>query len=87
MNSCVCPAGKSSDRDDGESSGQETDEETAPHTFARQLQYPSSTVKRFPVPEEKVSWEVPDINYMTYLTKLSNVMLDCLSYVTQILLF
>ncbi|KAL1267375.1 hypothetical protein QQF64_032738 [Cirrhinus molitorella] len=50
--------GKSSDRDDGESSGQETDEESAPHTFARQLQYPSSTIKRFPVPEEKVPWEV-----------------------------
>uniref|UniRef100_A0A672QGX0 Uncharacterized protein n=1 Tax=Sinocyclocheilus grahami TaxID=75366 RepID=A0A672QGX0_SINGR len=55
---------KSSDRDDGESSGQETDEETAPHTFARQLQYPSSTVKRFPVPEEKVPWEV---NFTPYL--------------------
>ncbi|XP_056127350.1 transient receptor potential cation channel subfamily M member 2 [Rhinichthys klamathensis goyatoka] len=50
---------KSSDRDDGESSGQETDDESAPHTFARQLVYPgSNVVKRFPVPEEKVPWEV-----------------------------
>uniref|UniRef100_A0A8C1D523 Transient receptor potential cation channel, subfamily M, member 2 n=1 Tax=Cyprinus carpio carpio TaxID=630221 RepID=A0A8C1D523_CYPCA len=83
-NSSVCPEGRSSDRDDGESSGQETDEEAAPHTFARQLQYPCSTVKRFPVPEEKVPWEVPDINYITYFTKLNNIILDCLSYVTHV---
>ncbi|XP_016108589.1 transient receptor potential cation channel subfamily M member 2-like [Sinocyclocheilus grahami] len=61
--------GKSSDRDDGESSGQETDEESAPHTFARQLQYPGSTVKRFPVPEEKVPWEV---NFTPYLPPVYN---------------
>ncbi|RXN16987.1 transient receptor potential cation channel subfamily M member 2 [Labeo rohita] len=61
--------GKSSDRDDGESSGQETDEESAPHTFARQLQYPSSTVERFPVPEEKVPWEV---NFTQYLPPVYN---------------
>uniref|UniRef100_A0A8C1M7Y9 Transient receptor potential cation channel, subfamily M, member 2 n=1 Tax=Cyprinus carpio TaxID=7962 RepID=A0A8C1M7Y9_CYPCA len=61
--------GRSSDRDDGESSGQETDEEAAPHTFARQLQYPSSTVKRFPVPEEKVPWEV---NFTPYLPPVYN---------------
>uniref|UniRef100_A0A673LHM8 Transient receptor potential cation channel subfamily M member 2 n=1 Tax=Sinocyclocheilus rhinocerous TaxID=307959 RepID=A0A673LHM8_9TELE len=60
---------KSSDRDDGESSGQETDEESAPHTFARQLQYPGSTVKRFPVPEEKVPWEV---NFTPYLPPVYN---------------
>uniref|UniRef100_A0A8C1D377 Transient receptor potential cation channel, subfamily M, member 2 n=1 Tax=Cyprinus carpio carpio TaxID=630221 RepID=A0A8C1D377_CYPCA len=73
--------GRSSDRDDGESSGQETDEEAAPHTFARQLQYPCSTVKRFPVPEEKVPWEVPDINYITYFTKLNNIILDLLNFI------
>ncbi|KTG36711.1 hypothetical protein cypCar_00028515 [Cyprinus carpio] len=61
--------GRSSDRDDGESSGQETDEEAAPHTFARQLQYPCSTVKRFPVPEEKVPWEV---NFTPYLPPVYN---------------
>ncbi|XP_048050691.1 transient receptor potential cation channel subfamily M member 2 isoform X2 [Megalobrama amblycephala] len=61
--------GKSSDRDDGDSSGQETDEESPPHTFARQLQYPGSTVKRFPVPEEKVSWEV---NFTSYLPPIYN---------------
>ena len=33
------------------------------HVNARQLYYPDSTVTRFPVPEEKVSWEVPDFNY------------------------
>uniref|UniRef100_A0A8C1TMH0 Transient receptor potential cation channel subfamily M member 2 n=1 Tax=Cyprinus carpio TaxID=7962 RepID=A0A8C1TMH0_CYPCA len=60
---------RSSDRDDGESSGQETDEEAAPHTFARQLQYPCSTVKRFPVPEEKVPWEV---NFTPYLPPVYN---------------
>ncbi|XP_077071926.1 transient receptor potential cation channel subfamily M member 2 isoform X3 [Siphateles boraxobius] len=61
--------GKSSDRDDGESSGQDTDDESAPHTFARQLQYPGSNVKRFPVPEEKVSWEV---NFTPYLPPVYN---------------
>ena len=33
------------------------------HVNARQLYYPDSTITRFPVPEEKVSWEVPDFNY------------------------
>lgn len=60
---------KSSDRDDGESSEQETDDESAPHTLARQLQYPDSNVKRFPVPEEKVSWEV---NFTAYLPPVYN---------------
>ncbi|KAI7808565.1 putative transient receptor potential cation channel subfamily M member 2 [Triplophysa rosa] len=55
--------GRSFDRDDGDSSGQETEDE-APHTFARQLQYPGSNVTRFPVPEEKVSWET---NFTPYL--------------------
>ncbi|XP_077072333.1 transient receptor potential cation channel subfamily M member 2-like isoform X3 [Siphateles boraxobius] len=69
MKTSVHPAGKSSDRDDGESSGQDTDDESAPHTFARQLQYPGSNVKRFPVPEEKVSWEV---NFTPYLPPVYN---------------
>nr|XP_009303267.1 transient receptor potential cation channel subfamily M member 2 isoform X2 [Danio rerio]6DRK_A Chain A, Transient receptor potential cation channel, subfamily M, member 2 [Danio rerio]6DRK_B Chain B, Transient receptor potential cation channel, subfamily M, member 2 [Danio rerio]6DRK_C Chain C, Transient receptor potential cation channel, subfamily M, member 2 [Danio rerio]6DRK_D Chain D, Transient receptor potential cation channel, subfamily M, member 2 [Danio rerio] len=60
---------KSSDRDDGDSSGQETDDEEAPHMFARQLQYPDSTVRRFPVPEEKVSWEV---NFSPYQPPVYN---------------
>ncbi|KAI2660922.1 Transient receptor potential cation channel subfamily M member 2 [Labeo rohita] len=50
-------------------SSYETDEESAPHTFARQLQYPSSTVERFPVPEEKVPWEV---NFIQYLPPVYN---------------
>ncbi|XDV29944.1 hypothetical protein PO909_032961 [Leuciscus waleckii] len=62
--------GKSSDRDDGESSGQETDDETTPHIFARQLQYPGSNVVRFPVPEEKVSWEV---NFTAYNPPVYNL--------------
>lgn len=61
--SCLYSEGKSCDRDDGDSSGQETDDES-PHTYARQLQYPGSAVTRFPVPEEKVSWEVTDITFM-----------------------
>lgn len=61
--SCLYSAGKSCDRDDGDSSGQETDDES-PHTYARQLQYPGSAVTRFPVPEEKVSWEVTHITFM-----------------------
>ncbi|XP_039539523.1 transient receptor potential cation channel subfamily M member 2 isoform X2 [Pimephales promelas] len=61
---------KSSDKDDGESSGQETDDESAPHTFARQLEYPGSKgLKRFPVPEEKVPWEV---NFSLYRPPVYN---------------
>ncbi|XP_056610904.1 LOW QUALITY PROTEIN: transient receptor potential cation channel subfamily M member 2 [Triplophysa dalaica] len=60
--------GKSCDRDDGDSSGQETEYES-PHMFARQLQYPGSNVTRFPVPEEKVSWET---NFTPYLPPVYN---------------
>ncbi|XP_073710852.1 transient receptor potential cation channel subfamily M member 2-like [Misgurnus anguillicaudatus] len=60
---------KSIDRDDGESSGQETEDEKPPHTYARQLQYPGSNVTRFPVPEEKVSWET---NFTSYLPSVYN---------------
>ncbi|XP_066542040.1 transient receptor potential cation channel subfamily M member 2-like [Hoplias malabaricus] len=37
---------------------QEPEEEKTHHFFARQHHYPGSTVKRFPVPEEEVPWEV-----------------------------
>ncbi|XP_051566552.1 transient receptor potential cation channel subfamily M member 2 [Myxocyprinus asiaticus] len=60
---------KSSDREDGDSSGQETEEDVLPHKYARQLQYPGSTVKRFPVPEEKVPWEA---NFFPYLPPVYN---------------
>ncbi|XP_073710850.1 transient receptor potential cation channel subfamily M member 2 isoform X2 [Misgurnus anguillicaudatus] len=60
---------KSVDKDDGESSGQETEDEKPPHTYARQLQYPGSNVTRFPVPEEKVSWET---NFTSYLPPVYN---------------
>ncbi|TSK92937.1 Transient receptor potential cation channel subfamily M member 2 [Bagarius yarrelli] len=36
----------------------ETEWEKTHHVYARQLNYPGSTVTRFPVPEEKVPWEV-----------------------------
>ncbi|XP_066542051.1 transient receptor potential cation channel subfamily M member 2-like isoform X2 [Hoplias malabaricus] len=36
---------------------EEPEEEKTHHFFARQHQYPGSTVKRFPVPEEEVPWE------------------------------
>uniref|UniRef100_A0A6Q2WPK8 Transient receptor potential cation channel subfamily M member 2 n=1 Tax=Esox lucius TaxID=8010 RepID=A0A6Q2WPK8_ESOLU len=32
------------------------------HVNARRLVYPGSNITRFPVPEEKVPWEVPDLN-------------------------
>ncbi|XP_062287944.1 transient receptor potential cation channel subfamily M member 2 isoform X1 [Scomber scombrus] len=34
------------------------------HVNARQFDYPNSKLKRFPVPEEKVPWEVKFISYM-----------------------
>uniref|UniRef100_A0A4W4H3K8 TRPM SLOG domain-containing protein n=1 Tax=Electrophorus electricus TaxID=8005 RepID=A0A4W4H3K8_ELEEL len=44
--------------DTAESNRQEPDGEKTHHFYARQLHYPGSNVKRFPVPEEKVPWEV-----------------------------
>ncbi|KAK3543297.1 hypothetical protein QTP70_014040 [Hemibagrus guttatus] len=41
------------------------------HIYARQLYYPGSTVKRFPVPEEKVPWEVAEHKFTCMTTSLS----------------
>ncbi|XP_035248591.1 transient receptor potential cation channel subfamily M member 2 isoform X2 [Anguilla anguilla] len=38
-------------------------EKTEYHVNARRLQYPDSTVRRFPVPEEMVPWEVEFVGY------------------------
>ncbi|XP_027006707.2 transient receptor potential cation channel subfamily M member 2 [Tachysurus fulvidraco] len=46
------------DNDPSESTEPEEEWEKTHHIYARQLYYPGSTVKRFPVPEEKVPWEV-----------------------------
>ncbi|XP_072541667.1 transient receptor potential cation channel subfamily M member 2 [Salminus brasiliensis] len=47
-----------------ESSGQDPEQEKTHHFYARQHRYPGSTVKRFPVPEEKVPWEVEFTPYL-----------------------
>ncbi|XP_053482029.1 transient receptor potential cation channel subfamily M member 2 [Ictalurus furcatus] len=44
--------------DPSESTEQEAEREKTYHVYARQLYYPGSNVKRFPVPLEKVPWEV-----------------------------
>ncbi|XP_017547069.2 transient receptor potential cation channel subfamily M member 2 [Pygocentrus nattereri] len=49
---------KSTESDPSESTGHEPEEEKTHHFYARQHYYPDSAVKRFPVPEEKVPWEV-----------------------------
>ncbi|KAG9271648.1 transient receptor potential cation channel subfamily M member 2-like [Astyanax mexicanus] len=41
-----------------ESGGEDQEQEKTHHFYARQHRYTGSTVKRFPVPEEKVPWEV-----------------------------
>lgn len=46
--------------DPEDSAEQEVEWEKTQHVYARQLCYPGSTVQRFPVPEEKVPWEVPE---------------------------
>lgn len=38
------------------------------HVNARQFQYPGSKIKRFPVPEEKVPWEVSRIPFKHGIT-------------------
>lgn len=42
-----------------------SEKEDGYHVNARQLQYPNSKVERFPVPEEKVPWEVGHIIIIT----------------------
>ncbi|KAM3607705.1 uncharacterized protein V6R79_012295 [Siganus canaliculatus] len=41
-----------------------SEKEDGVHVNARQFHYPGSKVKRFPVPEEKVAWEVDFTSYM-----------------------
>ncbi|XP_062313277.1 transient receptor potential cation channel subfamily M member 2 isoform X2 [Osmerus eperlanus] len=54
------------------------------HVNARQLYYPDSTVTRFPVPEEKVSWEVEFNVYVppVYVAGVSEGMTDQAMVVT-----
>lgn len=59
---------KSTESDPTVSSEQEPEQEETHHFYARQHHYPGTTVKRFPVPEEKVPWEVPDLDCVTYST-------------------
>ncbi|KAJ8392633.1 hypothetical protein AAFF_G00073070 [Aldrovandia affinis] len=55
--------GKATERDRAVSKKEAATKTTEYHVNARHLQYPNSTVKRFPVPEEKVPWEVEFTNY------------------------
>ncbi|XP_058248309.1 transient receptor potential cation channel subfamily M member 2 [Hemibagrus wyckioides] len=48
----------STNTDPSELTEPEAEWEKTHHVYARQLYYPGSTVIRFPVPEEKVPWEV-----------------------------
>lgn len=54
---------KASERQDQELDGRQEAEDLsqAPHVNARHLSYPNSPVLRFPVPDEKVPWEVSAI--------------------------
>lgn len=53
---------KASERQDLELDRQEAEDlSQAPHVNARHLFYPNSPVLRFPVPDEKVPWEVSAI--------------------------
>lgn len=57
--------------DPSESTETETEWEKTHHVYARRFNYPGSTVKRFPVPEEKVPWEVPEIKFTRMRTSPS----------------
>uniref|UniRef100_A0AAQ4QDD8 Transient receptor potential cation channel, subfamily M, member 2 n=1 Tax=Gasterosteus aculeatus aculeatus TaxID=481459 RepID=A0AAQ4QDD8_GASAC len=48
-----------------ESTETETEKEDGHHVKARQLHYPNSKLTRFPVPEEKVPWEVFNFHHKT----------------------
>ncbi|KAG9349264.1 hypothetical protein JZ751_027707 [Albula glossodonta] len=54
----VMSSGKAMERDKSKSKKKSVKKEIGFHINARHLQYPDSTVTRFPVPEEKVPWEV-----------------------------
>ncbi|XP_036395897.1 transient receptor potential cation channel subfamily M member 2 [Megalops cyprinoides] len=56
-------SGKGKDRDQAESRQELKTERTRYHVNARRFRYPGSTVERFPVPEEKVPWEVEFDSY------------------------
>ncbi|KAI4893011.1 hypothetical protein NFI96_027337 [Prochilodus magdalenae] len=75
---------KSTESDRAESSGQEPEEEKTHHFYARQHHYPGSTVKRFPVPEEKVPWEVHKLGCIYHkIPKLSSALWTLLHTVLQ----
>lgn len=52
-----------SDGDEHETDGEP--ERRQYHFHARSSLYPGTAKKRFPVPEEKVPWEVPDLHFVT----------------------
>ncbi|XP_039598768.1 transient receptor potential cation channel subfamily M member 2 [Polypterus senegalus] len=54
----VFAVGKSKEAEQKETSDEEDDPEPHYHVNARQLLYPDSNVKRFPVPDERVPWEI-----------------------------
>lgn len=61
----------STNTDPSELTEPEAEWEKTHHVFARQLSYPGSTAIRFPVPEEKVPWEVAEHKFTCMTTSLS----------------
>lgn len=57
------------DTNTDDSTEQEVEWEKTHHVYARQLCYPGSSVQRFPVPEEKVPWEVPEHTFSLWKAK------------------
>lgn len=70
------------DTDPEESTEQEAEWKKSHHVYARQFCYPGSTVKRFPVPEEKVPWEVPELNF-TYMRISLSIVFICPYYLLR----
>lgn len=57
---CVCLAGssKASEMKEVDLEGKPEESQQSYHVLARNLLYPGSHTRRFPVPDEKVPWEV-----------------------------
>lgn len=55
---------KSTNTDPSEATESKSEWEKTHHINACQLYYPGSTAVRFPVPEEKVPWEVPKCKFI-----------------------
>ncbi|XP_026232352.1 transient receptor potential cation channel subfamily M member 2 [Anabas testudineus] len=71
--SMIFPAAPTKTEETSDTLKTTSEKEDGFHVNARQLQYPGSKLTRFPVPEEKVSWEVKFSSYMpTYYSSEDN---------------